>query len=248
MKKILLIVLITILTTGVFAQKKARIEAAYFVDAAPGFNFFVGDDAKEFITIPKKMGSGLCDFSFNYSISNYWILLPKKDMIGVAFPLGLRIAKYRFINNLYFDNSTGVIKTLEDTDPTHVYNTSFTSYDGSKLVTGYWRAPVLIYLPLQRWFGGANDNIGIFGSFFYERHAFTYHKLRFKEDGKKKKIFTGNNSFKDFGLSKDRIGVSGGLRFFRVVFFAQYLITPFFNDSVGKNINEMRVGLNIIPF
>ncbi len=247
MKKTLIIIFVSIITMNVFAQSESRIDAMYFNDVTlVGYNFFVGADAKEFTTVPKVLGSGVYDFSYNYSIP-IWLIKPDKRLIGVALPIGLRIAKYRFLDNLSVENNNGTYQFSENTDPTHSYNNSFFSYEGSKLVTGYWRVPILVYMPVQKWLGGDKDNFGIFGSFFYERRAFSYHKLKYKVDGNKQKIFTGNKKFNDFGFTKNRIGVSGGIKISKIVFFAQYLITPFFDDSVGKKINEMRVGLNFVP-
>ncbi len=216
-------------------------------NASIGYNFFVGSDAKEFTTTPKVLGSGLCDWSFNYSLTPFWILNPLYDQIGLSFPIGLRFTKYRFSDNLKFEIVNENPEISIDNDPTHVYNRSFFNYDGSKLVTGYWRVPILVYFPVQKWFGGQEDNYGIFGTFFYERYAFTYHKSRYSVDNIRIIDFTTNKKLKDFGFNKDKIGVSGGLKLKRVVFFAQYVITPFFDESVGKNVNEMRMGVIFMP-
>ncbi len=247
MKKTLFLLFFVTITISLSAQKKNFLEPYYMSNAGFGYNFFVGDDAKEFTTIPKVLGSGLYDWSFNYSLTGFWILNPQDKKIGLSFPVGLRFTKYRFSDNLNFEMINGNPEISIDNAPTHIYNSSFFNYDGSKLVTGHWRVPVFVYFPVQKWFGGKEDHYGIFGTFFYERYAFTYHKSRYDIDNKRIKDFTGNKTFKDFGFNKDKIGVSGGLKIRTIVFFAQYVITPFFDETVGKNINEMRVGINFIP-
>jgi len=248
MKKTLFLLFFISVSVSLFAQEKNALEPYYMSNPILGYNFFVGNDAKEFTTIPKVLGSGLYDWSFNYSFTPFWIVNPQDKMIGLSFPFGLRFTKYRFSDHLTFGlDADQKLEIAIDDIATHDYNDSYFSYDGSKLVTGNWRFPLFVYFPVQRWFGGKEDHFGIFGTFFYERYAFAYHKLRYDEDSKRVKDVTRNKTFKNYGLNKHLIGVSGGFKIKTVVFFAQYVITPFFDETVGKEINEMRVGISFIP-
>ena len=246
-KKYFYLLIALIVTTNLFAQKKGWFELTNYTNPTMGFNFFVGNDAKNFITTPKVLGSGIYDFSRNYNLFPIWILNPHKNkLIGISFPVGIRIAKYRFADNIYFQHTNGNLEYGIDNVSGHYYNNFPLSYDGSKLVTGNWHLPILVYLPIQHWFGSPNDNFGIFGSFFYDRYAFAYHKRRYKVDENRYNDKISNSSFKNYGIRKNKFGVSGGIKLKWLVLYAQYVISPFFDDNVNIDIYEMRVGIRLV--
>lgn len=205
-----------------------------------GYNFFLGAGNSGYGTTAKVLGSGIADFSYNYSI--YQIpLISSKDKIDLFFVPALRIAKYRFSDNLILSQVAGKMLIAPDPNPAHQYNTSFFSYDGSKMVTGWWHVPVMVLLHI----GEKGARTGLFVSPFYDRYAFGYHKRRFHENGSVRKEKIRNSAFKNFPLNKDKFGFEAGfLTKEGLALSILYVYTPFFKTDRGPVLNEVRISLS----
>lgn len=238
MKRIFLVLTFFVLTFNLFSQNE-QFGASYLLTEGRGFNFFTGANADNFTTTPKAFGSGIYDFSGQYSIMSFWLLKPHKHNIGLATTIGLKINKFRFLDNLYFDTNNDVV--LEDTTSTRFYNQMFFSRHGSKLVVGKLNIPLVVYLPVSQWFGDEGGFFGIYAGGYYDGYLFSYHKLIFKENGQVVKQKTPNSSLKDY-FTKNSFGVRGGLKIGPVFVFGQHSLTPFFNNKLPYEIYETKVG------
>lgn len=226
MKKILLSFITIFVSIASFAQ---------------GYNFFLGSGNSGMGTTGKVLGSGISDFSYNYTI--YQVpLISSKDVIELFFVPGLRIAKYRFSDNLTLSQAGGKMIITPDINPAHSYNNSFFSYDGSKMVTGWWHVPVMVLLHI----GEKGARSGIFVAPFYDRYAFGYHKRRFHENGSVRKEKIRNSAFKNFPLNKDKFGAEAGfLTKQGMALSILYVYTPFFKTDKGPVLNEVRISLSV---
>lgn len=241
MKKLLLVSLFFIITSISFSQTYPNFGAGALMKDAIGFNFFVGDNAKNFQTTPKALGSGLYDFSGNYNLWSFWLLRPNKYPIGVATTVGLKITKFRFVENYHFGIDTNAL--FIDNEPEHFYNEAFFSRHGSKLVTGKLFIPLMIYLPVHNWFNSSKDNFGIFGGAFYDGYLFAYNKLFYEQDNQLIKDKQTNNTMKNY-LNKNGFGVRAGVKISSFFIFGQYMLTPIFSDILQYDIHETKIGIN----
>ncbi len=230
-----------------FAFNNAKAQFSHFAEittalnpASYGMNFFVGKDAALFQTTGQALGSGILDFSGTIPLLPYWIQAPGGDKkFAYAFPIGVRISKYRFAQNLVFskNETTQMIDVYADTVSTRSYNHSFFSYEGSKLAAGYIHIPAIF-----RW--DITDKFVIDGSVFYDRCLFSYHKLKYTENERTQKDVIRNNEFKNYYLNKNKYGLSLGIRYAGFGIGATYVPTPFFLKGQGPEIQELRVGLS----
>lgn len=225
-----------------FVAQNSSFSAGYLINGTTGFNFFTGPDAEIFKTTPKLFGSGVYDFSGQYTLLNFWIIKPQHKNIGLATTVAFKVNKFRFKNNLYFDTQNNLI--INDDSPTRNYNTMFFSRHGSKLVTGKVHVPLMIYLPVSQWFGDRKGFFGIYGGAYYDGFLFAYHKLIFEENGQFVKNKTKNLELKEY-FTKNSFGLRGGIKLGGFFIFCQYSLTPFFNSNLPYEIYETKVGLGI---
>ena len=241
MKRITLGFLFLLLVSNAYSQAVPSFGANKLVNSFSGYNFFVGDDASDFITTPKAFGSGIADFSGPINILNFWLVKPSNFPIGISASLGFKFTKFRFEENYSFGTDTNAL--LIDNDPEHYYDNTFFSRQGSKLVTGKIYLPLMIYLPVHNWFNPRKDDFGIFGGVFYEGYLFSYHKLFYNDNNQLVKNKTPNSSLRQY-FTKNGFGVRAGLKISNFFVFGQYLITPIFNNLLPYDLHEAKFGLN----
>ena len=71
------------------------------------------------------------------------------------------------------------------------------------------------------------------------------HKRKFKADGDKKVEVIKNKDFSDYNLNKTKLGVNAMLMHKKggVGLGFTYMITPFFKEGEGPELNEVRISL-----
>lgn len=203
-------------------------------DVGIAYNFFLGDDAEDFRTSINGFGSGFIFdiFTGRYSFD---LITIGYDAINVSAGAGVAISKYRFSEDIVLEKNGDIVDYYIDNDPDHDYGEGFFSYGKSKLVTGS------VYFP-------ANINISL-GQLYFSAGALVdfylsgKHKRKFKDNGSKKKVVIRNDDFNNYNLNKTKYGVNAlivhkksgiGVGF-------TYMLTPFFEDNLGPQINETRV-------
>ncbi len=239
MKKIFLFILIVFFNFNIFAQN-TKFSAGNIINEFSGFNFFLGSDADKFKTTPKAFGSGIFDFSGQYTIKSFWLLEPVKRNIGLATTVALKINKFRFKDNLYFDTNADSI--LIDNNASHYYNNMYFCRHGSKLVTGKLNIPLIFYFPISQWFGDNKGVFGIFAGAYYDAQLFAYHKLYYEENDRLVKNKTKNNKIKQY-FTKNNFGLRGGIKIFNIFLFGQHSLTPIFSN-LPYDIYETKIGFN----
>lgn len=238
MKRVIIIVLFTILVLNLTAQK-SKLNAADLYNDLTGFNFFTGKSAQNFQTTPKALGSGIYDLSNQYGIFP-WILNPAKKSIGLSVGVAYKLSKYRFSDNWVFSADSIFI----DNDPTHGYNSMFFSRQGSKLVVGKITIPIIVYLPVSKWFGDKKNIFGIYGSAFYDGFLFAYNKDYYEINGVLQKVKIKNYQIKDY-FNKNFYGVRLGLKLGNILLFGQHTFVPLFKNS-NYELFENKIGINLI--
>ncbi|MBN2663724.1 MAG: hypothetical protein JXR68_08755 [Bacteroidales bacterium] len=241
MKRIFLTLTIFVFSFSLLAQNKG-FSADYLIYEFTGYNFFAGPDAQSFITTPKSFGSGVFDFSGQYSLLNFWILKPQKRNIGLATAIAYKLNKFRFKDNLIFDTDNDLI--YKDVDPDRYYNQMFLSRQGSKLITGKLHIPLIIYFPVSQWFGDQKGFFGIYGGAYYDGFLYAKHKLYYEENNQLVKSVVKNNKIKNY-FTKNTFGVKAGIKLGGFFFFGQYSLTPFFSDILSYEVNEAKIGMHI---
>ncbi len=237
MKRILIITSVLILALVGYSQNTG-FSAGYIHSGTIGYNFFTGKDATSFSTTPKAFGSGVYDFSGQYSPYYFWILRPEKRNIGISTSITYKLSKYRFEDNLLFDTQNNQIIT--DTTSGRLYNQMFFSRHGSKLVVGKISIPLLVYFPVSQWFGDTKGSFGMFAGAYYDGFLFAYHKLMYEENGQFIKNKTRSALLKNY-FNKNSFGVKAGLKIFNVFVFAEHSITPMFS-TLPYDVYENRIG------
>lgn len=206
-------------------------------EGALAYNFFVGPDSKDFQTTIKGFGSGfLLDlFTGRYSSD---LMTMGWEKVNLSVGLGIAITKYRFEENLVLDkNDNGDVEIYIDENPEHDYQNTFFGYGKSKIVYGSLFTPVNLNFTL----GKVRLSAGAMLDFYIAGK----HKRKYIEDGDKKKIKVGNSEFRNYNISKTKLGYSGRIEHVPtgLNISVTYMYTPFFNDSSMPEINEMRIAI-----
>ncbi len=247
MKKSIIILLLISISSITFAQK---FSVKYFEkerkEGSLAYNFFVGEDAELFQTTIMGFGSGFV-FDIFTGRSSYDIITLGWDKVNLSFGAGFAISKYRFQNNLVFTKDDMGVSVFEDPNLNHDYVNTFFGYGKSKLVYGSLYAPVNLDITVGKllFSGGAFLDFWISGK----------HKRKYIDDGNKVKTKIGDSQFRDYNISKTKLGVNGMIKHIPsgVYVVVTHMITPFFNDVVFMpdgvsripKLNEMRVAFGI---
>ncbi len=154
-------------------------------------------------------------------ISNY---------LGLVTGLGLELDNYFFDNNNSIMSLNGV--SVEKPAPMSIV------YKKSKLATGYVTVPLLLETQIHgRWRGVFYISAGIFGSV----KTWSYTKEVYSQAGDEKKIKVHN----DFNLSPFRYGLMAKIGFGHINLFANYSLTPFFENNRGPELYPITIGLAV---
>ena len=238
-KKITFAILLTLILLSccnLFAQGKFEVKFVnnYREDAGIAYNFFVGNDTEDFATSINGFGSGfiLDLFTGRYSID---LITFGTESFNLSLGAGVAISKYRFSENIILEKENDIVSYRIDNDPNHDYVNTFFGYGKSKLVVGTVYMPVNLNISLGKLYSSAGG--------FIDQYLSAKHKRKFIEDDKKKIELIKNNDFNDFNLNKTKFGINAlvmhkksgiGLGF-------TYMITPFFQENKGPELNEARI-------
>lgn len=240
-KRYLLLTTLTTLMIPVFAQENSdafqlKIVKGLRSDMGLSYNFFVGPDNDDFTTTIRGFGSGFM-FDGSGRVSKDIVQLGT-DNANLTIGIGAALMKYRFSENIVFANENDEFSYFKDNDPAHDYGSGFFSYGKSKLVTLNFFAPVSLNFHL--------GDFMISGTGLAEFYLTGKHKRKFKNDGEKVKTVIRNDEFNDFPINKTKLGV--GAMFLHkptgVNLGFTYMVTPFFKENQGPEINEMRISVS----
>lgn len=205
-------------------------------DGGISYNFFLGDDAEKFSTSIKGFGSG---FIFDALTGRYSVdfISLGTDNFNLSLGAGMALSKYRFSDNLIFELDGDQVVVTEDTDPDNDYVNTFFGYGKSKLVYGAVYFPVNINI--------SAGPVYLSAGLLFDRYIYGKHKRKFKTNGEKEKIVIEPNEFKDFNLNKSKYGINAALihKNSGLGIGFTYMITPFFQEGSGPDINEMRISV-----
>ncbi len=205
-------------------------------DAGISYNFFIGDDDDDFATSINGFGSGFIFdmFTGRYSVD---VFTAGFDKVNLSLGAGFAISKYRFRENIILSkDNDNVVYTIDD-DPTHDYVNTFFGYGKSKLVYGSFYFPVNLNISL----GDIYFSCGA----LVDQYISGKHKRKFLENGNKEKVVIKNEDFSDFNLNKTKLGVNALLMHEKggIGIGFTYMLTPFFKEGEGPELNEVRVSL-----
>jgi len=227
--------------SGGQAQDKfgMKIKLHHREDSGASYNFFVGDDAKDFQTSINGFGSGfLFDALTSRNSLDFLALGTKTGYLSLG--AGFAINKYRFKDNLVLSLSEMDNKVVYevDPDPDHDYVNTFFGYGKSKLVTGSVFVPLHLNLVIAK-------KILLSAGGFVDFYVYGKHKRKYLNDGEKEKALIEPKDFKNYNLNKVKYGVSASIMHKEtgIGLVGTYYLTPFFQEGMGPDLNEARISL-----
>ncbi len=154
--------------------------------------------------------------------------------IGIVTGLGLELNDYRFDNNnsITKDVVNGMI----------VENTYVLSLEKSKFTTSYLTVPLLLEFQVPA--GRRNKRLFISGGVIGGLKIGSHTKIVYKEDGNRKK----DKNRGDFNLSPLRYAVTARIGYRALKVFANFYLTPLFQEDTGRELYPFSVGLVFINF
>lgn len=233
----LTLLLIISLSTITFGQKEKISSQIFFTDGY-AYNFFTGSSTIDMTTTPKALGSGLYDMSGKYGFG-LWFLDPSKKNIGIGTGIAYKLNKYRFFKNLLIANDNNFLQI--DTFKTHLYDMSFVSRSGSKLVVGKIHVPLFVYLPISNWFGDRRNFFGIGAEIYYDMYLFAYHKVFLFENGSLIKHKTSNWQIKD-NFNKHFYGIRIQTKIWNFNVYAERTFVSLFSNKNNEGF-ENKIGI-----
>jgi len=211
-------------------------------DGGFAYNFFIGDDAEAFATSINGFGSGFL-FDVLTGRQSYDIVDIGTKHVNLSLGAGFAINKYRFQDNIVLSKADedAAVTFMVDPDDTHDYQNTFFGYGKSKLVTASFYFPA--YLNFN--FGGFKLSAGP----FVDLYVYGKHKRKFKIGDDKMKELITPKEFKDYNLNKTKYGVSAALMHKEtgVGISGTYYLTPFFEEGMGPDLQEVRISLTFNP-
>jgi hypothetical protein len=221
------------------AQDKFSVEVLNNMrsDFGLSYNFFLGDDNDDFSTTINGFGSGFLLDAFSGRFSRDFISIGTDD-VNITFGAGVAISKYRFSEDLIFNNDEGVFNYSFDNNPSHDYGSGFLSYGKSKLVVGSVIFPVNLNVSIGEFLISAGGTI--------DQYLSGKHKRKFKDNGEKTKVVIQNDDFNDFPINKTKAGIGAMIMHKNTglnIGFT-YMLTPFFKDQRGPDLNELRISVS----
>jgi hypothetical protein len=163
-------------------------------------------------------------FEVNINLFKYCIRLQKNsNNIGLVTGIGLNFNDYRFSNKFTIRNEVGNIVPVPITDP---------NLEKTKLSTGYLTAPLLLefHLPAE---SGMWISLGVIGGIKMGSHT---------------KVKINNTKAKDrndFNINPFRGGLTARVGFKGFNVFANYYLTPFFQDGRGPRMQPFAIGIGL---
>jgi len=154
--------------------------------------------------------------------------------IGIVTGLGLEFNDYRFDNNntIMKDVVNGMI----------VEDTYVLPLEKSKFATSYLTAPLLLELQVPT--GKRNKRLFFSGGVIGGLKIGSHTKVVYREDGDRQKVKDRG----DFNLSPLRYGVTARVGYRALKVFANFYLTPLFEDGAGPELYPFSVGLVFTTF
>jgi len=199
-----------------------------------GYNFFMGADAADFQTSVKGFGSGLTDIltgRVSMDIIGYGT-----ENLNVSLGLGYSISKFRLSQNLLLSLENGITTLTPDPDESHDYQNTFFGYGKTKLVNSSLYVPLNVNISL-------GDKMMLCMGGFVDYSFYTKFKSKYKVGDEKVKDLIRPSEMSEYNLNNIKYGVNASFYFTeaRVGVSATYYITPFFQEGLGPEIQEMRI-------
>lgn len=171
--------------------------------------------------------------SWNYNINflNYGFGLGT-DKIGIVTGLGMEW------NNYYFDGDNNIQKDVDGNIESLAL--PYPNVHKNKLQTTYLRAPLLLEFQIPT----GHKRIYISGGVVAGVKLGCNTKIVYKENGDKQKV----KDTDDFNISALRYGFTAKAGYKWLGFYANYYMTPLFEENKGPELYPFSVGLTIIPF
>ncbi len=240
MKKSILITLLFIfIVSPLFSQKfQVKYHFTPREEGQLGYNFFVGENADLFKTSVQGFGSGFI-FDIFSGRGSFDLVSIGWDKANLSLGMGYSIMKYRFTNNLVFNMIDDSVSIFIDPNQNHDYVNTFFGYGKSKIVYGSLFVPVNLNLKM--------GNLLVSTGGFIDFYLSGKHKRKYIEDGKKVVNKIGNTDFRNFDLSKTKLGLSLLIKHIPTGVFVSIdrMVTPFFSKAYLPEIYEMRITFGI---
>ncbi|MGB0423490.1 MAG: outer membrane beta-barrel protein, partial [Flavobacteriales bacterium] len=164
-----------------------------------------------------------------------------KDYVGITTGLGITYNSYGLDDNVrVISNSDSTYGFMADRNLPDSLG-GFTSFTKNKLRTTYVRVPLLLEFntsldPKRTVHVAAGVTGGV--------RIGSINKIKYEEDGKNVKQRTKD----DFNFSPFTLDASVRIGYKNFTLFANYGLTPLFEDGKGAEVYPLTVGLTLIPW
>lgn len=164
-----------------------------------------------------------------------------KDYVGITTGLGITYNSYGLNDDVrLISNSDSTFGFLADREAPDSLG-GFTSFSKNKLRTTYLRVPLLLEFNTSR---DPDRTFHVAGGVIGGLRIGSINKVKYEEDGKKVKQRTKD----DFNFSPFTLDATVRVGYKNYTLFANYGLTPLFEDGKGPEVYPVTVGLTVVPW
>lgn len=215
-------------------RKKQSKFKPHFAGIELGLNNYVNPDFS--FTLPNDqrymdLNTGK-SWNFNINFIEYGLPLGTR-YAGIVTGMGFEW------NNYVFDNQNSIRKD-ENGDIVEFVPEYASTITKSKLNTTYLTAPLLLEFQIPAGKKPVHISAGVIGG--VKLHSNT--KIKYTENGNKQKVKDKG----DYNLSPLRYGATFRIGYRALNIYANYYLTPLFENQRGPELYPLNIGLCLIPF
>jgi hypothetical protein len=215
-------------------MSKVRKFKGHWAGFEMGFNNYVNSDFSTSLDPSMDFMELRASKSLNVNINfMQYNLRLAGDKIGIVTGLGLEFNDYRFSNSTSIVRDAGVISEVD---------LSGLNIEKTKLSTSYLTVPLLLEFQTPQISRNRRVHLsaGLIGGVKLGSHT----KVVYRDSGKKNKDKVKD----DFYLSPFRYGLSFRAGYRHLNVFANYYLTPLFENNKGPELYPFSIGFSLIGF
>jgi hypothetical protein len=238
-----LIILSSFSLYGQYGPKPDKPLTKVHLEIPITFNLMVGDDASRLATTTQGFGSisGLTLLDNIHLRSKILFRTGNSTGVFLSTGFGFIAKKYRFADNLVFENRNNQLLFYPDPNPNHEYSSNFFSYSKSKLVLTYFRIPLGVGFSSLN-YTTKKENFNISGGLVFDVLAGAKHKLKYTEAKEDKIDVLRTNS--NIYAMPFQVGAQLRIEMFNGLgLYGAYMLNSMFQQGKGPNTNGLEIAI-----
>jgi hypothetical protein len=228
---------------GQYSAKPDKPLTKAYLEIPITFNLMAGPDASRLATTTQGFGSisGLVLVDNIHLRSKILFRTGSASGVFLTTGFGFIAKKYRFADNLVFENRNNQLLFYPDPNPNREYSSNFFSYSKSKLILTYFRIPLGIGFSSLN-YTTKKENLNISGGLVFDVLTGAKHKLKYTENNQDKIDVLRTNS--NIHAAPFQVGAQLRIEMFNGLgLYGAYMLNSMFQQGKGPDTNGLEVAI-----